>query len=173
MLSKPSTFLTYMDLSNFFNLNPCFLVNFKLITNYIALLSNNVSTVIPSCISILSKPIFTVTFLKRSPLSRLHNIFFVILLNIVNLLLLLRFSWDSLDLYPHLNYYYCPLFPFSCSSLLPYFYNTLLNIQNPHIYNNFYYFYPHLWYIGSFEKTLPSVEELPSLCSFSPLFLLE
>ena len=66
LLKEPSMFLTYMGLSIFFNLNPCFLANSKLITSPIAPLSNNASTVISSCVSILSKPIFTVISLNVS-----------------------------------------------------------------------------------------------------------
>ena len=64
LLNEPSTFLTYIGLSSLFNLNPCFLVNSELITSPVALLSNNASTVIPSCVFILSSLIFTMTSLK-------------------------------------------------------------------------------------------------------------
>ena len=81
LLKEQSTFLTYMGFSIFFNLNSCFLTNSKLIASLIVLLSNNASTIILSCISILSSSIFTVTSLKRSPLFRLYeNVFFATLL---------------------------------------------------------------------------------------------
>ena len=57
LLNDPSTFLTCIGLSNFFNLNPFFLANSELMTNPVAPLSNNASTVIPSCVSSLSNPI--------------------------------------------------------------------------------------------------------------------
>ena len=44
----------------------------ELITKPVAPLSNKVSTVIPSCISILVSPIFTMTSLNDSPLSIFH-----------------------------------------------------------------------------------------------------
>jgi len=47
----------------FFSLNSCFLVNSKLITNSVTPLFNNTFTIIPSYLSILSSPIFIVTFL--------------------------------------------------------------------------------------------------------------
>ena len=65
LLSDPSTFLTFISLSNFFDLNPCFLMNSELITNPVTLLSNNASTVTLSYVSILSSPIFTVTSLNN------------------------------------------------------------------------------------------------------------
>jgi len=55
----------------FFNLNPYFYVNSKLITKPIIPLSNNISMVTPSCVLILSSPIFTVTFLNKF-LFKLH-----------------------------------------------------------------------------------------------------
>ena len=55
-----------MDLSIFFNLNPCFLENSKLITNSITLLSNNASIITSFYISLLSNPIFTITSLNNS-----------------------------------------------------------------------------------------------------------
>ena len=57
-------FLTCIGLSSFFNLNTYFLANSELITSSIALLSNNTFTVILSYVSILSSPIFTITFLN-------------------------------------------------------------------------------------------------------------
>ena len=129
-------------------------------------------TVIPSCISILSKLIFTVTSLKRSPLSRLHiDILSTTLESIVNLLLL-RSNWDPLDLHPHLNYYSLHIssfysYPFFCS------YSVLPSVQNPYKHNNSYYFYPHPWHIGFFEQNLPSVESAPLPPLSSPLSLLE
>ena len=50
----------------FFSLNSCFLVNSKLITNSVTPLFNNTFTIIPSYLSILSSPIFIVTFLSSS-----------------------------------------------------------------------------------------------------------
>ena len=102
----------------FYSLNPCFLANFKLITSSIALLFNNTSTVTPSCLSILSKPIFTVTSFNMSLLSRLqHNLLSISLESITNLLLL-EPSQRLPDSLFHLNYYclyslHIPTF-FSC-----------------------------------------------------------
>jgi len=67
LLNDPSTFLTCIGLSNFFNLKPYFLANSELITNPVAPLSNNASTIIPSYVSILSNSIFTVTSLNVLP----------------------------------------------------------------------------------------------------------
>ena len=64
LFNDPFTFLIFIGLSNFFNLNPCFYANSKLITSPVALLSNNASTIISFYISILSNPIFTVISLK-------------------------------------------------------------------------------------------------------------
>ena len=76
-----------LGLSIFFNLNFYFLINSELITNLITPLSNNVSTIIPFCILILSNLIFTITFLSMSLLFRLQqDILFTTLLSIVNLL---------------------------------------------------------------------------------------
>ena len=81
LLKEQSTFLTYIGFSIFFNLNSYFLTNSKLIASPIILLSNNASTIIPSCISILSSSIFTVTSLKRFSLFRLYeNVFSATLL---------------------------------------------------------------------------------------------
>ena len=55
------------NISNFFNLNSCFLTNSELITNSVTPLSNNASTVTLSYVSILSSPIFTVTSLNVFP----------------------------------------------------------------------------------------------------------
>ena len=78
-LKKPSTFLIYISLSIFFSLNPCFLANSELITSPVALLSNNTSTVIPSCVFILSSPIFTVMSLNvSSPFAFLILAFFLV-----------------------------------------------------------------------------------------------
>ena len=117
---------------------------------------------ISSCVSTLSNPIFTVTSLKRSPLSRLQqDVLSITLLSIVNLLLL-KSNWDPLDLCPLLNYY-CPLrFPSSDSYLFFYSYSILPNVQNLHKHNNFF-LCQHLWYMGSFEQTLPSVKDAPLL----------
>ena len=175
LLSEPFTFLTYMGLSNFFSLNPCFLTNSELITSFIKLLSNNASTVIPSYISILSSSIFTITSLKRSPLSRSHiNVLSVTLASIANLLLLLRSNQDLLDFLLHLNYYYCPiLLPFSYSFLFPCFYSALLYVQNLHMCNNSFYSYLYPWCMSFLEKALPSVKGSPSLHLFSSLLPLE
>jgi len=54
----------FIGLSNLFNLKPYFFANSELITNPVAPLSNNTSTIIPFCMSILSNPIFTVTSLN-------------------------------------------------------------------------------------------------------------
>ena len=56
-----------------FNLNPYFLTNSKLINNPITLLSNSTSTIILSCILILSSLIFTLNFLNIFSLSRLQQ----------------------------------------------------------------------------------------------------
>ena len=106
LLKVPSIFLTYIGLSIFFNLNLYFLANSKLITNFIAPLSNNTFTVTPSCISILSNPILTVTFLNISSLFRLQqSVLSTTLKNTVNLFVLLRSNQGLLDLCLHLNYY--------------------------------------------------------------------
>ena len=112
LLKELFTFLTYIGLSIFFNLNSYFLTNFKLITNPVAPLSKNAFTITPFCISTLSSPIFTVTPLRRFPLSRLHvNVLSTTLESISNLLLL-RSNQELLDLLPYLNYsvhyYKCP-----------------------------------------------------------------
>ena len=112
LLKELSTFLTYIGLSIFFNLNSYFLTNFKLITNPVASLSKNAFTITPFCISTLSSPIFTVTSLKKSPLSRLQvDILFTILESTANLLLS-KYNWELLDFPSCLNYsvhyYECP-----------------------------------------------------------------
>ena len=87
LLNIPSIFLMYIGLFIFFNLNPYFLANFKLITNLVILLSNNTSTITSSCISIIFSPIFTVTSFNMSSLSRLQqNLLFITLESIANLL---------------------------------------------------------------------------------------
>ena len=87
LLNILSTFLTYIGFLIFFNLNLCFLANSEFITNPIALLFSNASTITLSYISILSNPIFIVTSLNMSPLFRLqHNILSVALMSITNLL---------------------------------------------------------------------------------------
>ena len=132
------TFFTYIGLSIFFNLNLYFLVNSEIMTNSIALLSNNASIVTPSYVSTLSNPIFTITSLNMSPLSRLYvDVLSTILESIANLVLL-RSSQGLPDLLPHLNYFVhipvffllllCSLSFYSCS-FLPY-------IQVPHNCNN-------------------------------------
>ena len=165
LLKEMSTFLIYIGFSIFFNLNLCFLTNSKLITSSVAPLSNNASTMIPSCISILSSPIFTVTSLKRSPLSRLHeDIFSITLLSIANLfLLLLRSSWDPLDFHPHLNYCYCPLSPFSYSYLFSNSYSVLPYVQNSHMHNSSCCSYLYPWHMGFFKEILSlTIGILPS-----------
>ena len=78
--------------------------------SYIVPLSNNASTVTPSCISILSSPIFTITSLSVFLLLRLHALLFsTTLTSIANLLLLLKSNWRSSDLCPHLNYSHCSI----------------------------------------------------------------
>ena len=178
LLKEPSIFLTYIGLSIFFSLNSYFLVNSKLITSPVALLFNNASTITPSCVSILSKPIFTVTSLNKSPLFRLQqDILSITLLSIANLLLLLRSNQGLLDLHPHLNYFHCSIhflllsFSVHCSCyhyILVFFslqfcflnsYNFLPNVQILHNYNSSDSpFYPHPWHIGCIAPTLLSVE---------------
>ena len=68
------------SLSIFYNLNPSFHVNSKLIINPIVLLSNNTNnafTIICSCVSILSSPIFTITSLNISLFRLQQNILFI------------------------------------------------------------------------------------------------
>ena len=149
----------YIDLSVFFNLNSCFLANSKLITNPIAPLSNNASTVTPSYISTLSKPILTVTSLSHFSLFRSQqNVLFITLESIIYPLLL-RLNQGVSSLTSHLNfpvhfflqsssvccsYCHCILvfFPSQFCSLLPCSYNFLLNAQILHNYNSSYYSYP-------------------------------
>ena len=116
LLKDLSTFLMYMGLSIFFNLNPYFLANSELITNSVTSLSNNVSTITPFDVSILSNPIFTITSLNMFLLFKLQqNVLSTTLLSITNLLLLLRSNQELLDLLLYLNYFYysyysCTLF---------------------------------------------------------------
>ena len=141
LFKEPSIFLMYIGLSIFFSLNLYFFANSGLITSSVAPLSNNTSTVISSCISILSNPIFTVTSLKRSPLSKLHvDILSTTLESITNLLLLLRSNWDPLDLCPYLNYCYCSLSLFFYSYPFFYFCNFSSYVQILYSYNNFCFF---------------------------------
>ena len=154
LLNIPSTFLTYISCLIFFSLNPCFLANSELMTNPVAPLSNNASTVISFCISILSSSIFTVTSLSMFLLSRLQqDILFTTLLSIANMLLL-RSNWGLLDLPPHLNcpyYFYCSCisFFFLCPWFI--FYNFTLDGQILHNYRSFFSC-PHLWYM---DYTMP------------------
>ena len=67
LFSDPSIFLTFIGLSNLFSLKSYFLANSELLTSPVAPLSSNTSTVIPSCISTLSSPIFTVTSHRGLP----------------------------------------------------------------------------------------------------------
>ena len=53
LLNVLLTFLMYIGLSIFFNLNLIFFANSELITSPITTLSNSTSTITPSCISIL------------------------------------------------------------------------------------------------------------------------
>ena len=86
-LCSLTVFLIIQVFLFFYSLNHCFLVNFKLITNPIALLSNNASTITSFCILILSKPIFTVTSLNIFSLSRLQqDLLSITLESITNLL---------------------------------------------------------------------------------------
>ena len=69
---EETVYIPYINRSFYiFNLNPYFLTNSKLINNPITLLSNSTSTIILSCISILSSLIFTLNFLNIFSLSRL------------------------------------------------------------------------------------------------------
>ena len=105
-------------------------------------------------------------------MSRLHvDILSTTLESIANLLLL-RSNWDPLDLHSHLNYYSLHI-PFSYSYLFFYSYSVLPSVQNPHKYNNSYYFYSHSWHMGSFEQILPSVKGALLLSLSSLLLLLE
>ena len=64
-LIKHSIYIPHIYWSfNFFQLNPYFLANFKLITRPVVLLYNSTSIVIPFWVSILSSLIFTVTSLR-------------------------------------------------------------------------------------------------------------
>ena len=102
-------------------------MNSELITNPVAPLSNSASTVIPSCVSILSSPIFTVTSLKvLSPTfltfsSSLGASAFIVVANI--LYLLRESSQGVLDSPPPFK-----LFALSTiSSIHPLLYSTLLS----------------------------------------------
>ena len=147
LLNVLFTFLTYIRFFVFFNLNLCFLANSELITNPIALLSNSVSSVTPSCVSTLSGPIFTMTSLSRSPLFRLQqDILSTILLSAANLLLS-RPNQELLDLPPHSNCFVCYYEYLHISSFFPglyfIFYNSVLDGQILHSYNNsFLYLFP-------------------------------
>ena len=148
-----------MGFSIFFNLNLCFFINSELITSSVAPLFNSTSTVIPSYISTLSKPIFTITFLSLFSLFRSQPaVLSITLLN--TMYLLLRLNQGVLSLAPYLNslvicfllqlfsfvhcsHSYIPTSSLVQSSLLfPYFYSFLLSVQNLHNYNNFYCSYP-------------------------------
>ena len=72
-------------------------------TNPIASLSNNASTVIPSYVSTLSNPIFTITSLSLFSLFRLQPAILSITL-LSTVYLLLRLNQGVLSLAPHLNY---------------------------------------------------------------------
>ena len=127
LLDVPFTFLIYIDLSIFFNLNPCFLVNSELITNPIAPLSNNASTITPSCVSILSSSIFTITSLSSFSLFKSQQDVLSITLESIIYLLLLRLNQGVLSLAPYLNYcfvyFLLQLFSFVyCFLYIPVFY---------------------------------------------------
>ena len=104
-------FLTYIGLSNYFNLNLYFLANSELIMSPVAPLSSNASTIIPSCISILSNLIFTVTSLEGFLFSFLTYFLpsdsnapgFISVAN--TLYLLWELSWEFLSSFLLLN---CP-----------------------------------------------------------------
>ena len=143
-------------------------MNSELITNSIALLSSNTSTITSSCILILSNPIFTITSLNMSSLSRLHiDVFSTTLESIANLLLL-RPSQGLPDLPPHLNYivhYFLPLlasvyipvfFPFQFCSLFPYSCNSSPNVQIHHSCSSSYFPCLLPWHIGCVTQTLSS-----------------
>ena len=143
-------------------------MNSELITNSIALLSSNTSTITSSCILILSNPIFTITSLNMFSLSRLHiDVFSTTLESIANLLLL-RPSQGLLDLSPYLNYivhyfllllvsvYIPAFFPFQFCSLFPYSCNSLPNVQIHHSCSSFYFPCLLSWHIGCVTQTLSS-----------------
>ena len=155
-------------------------MNSELITNSVALLSSNTSTVTHSCISILSNPIFTITSLNMSPLSRLHiDVFSTILESIANLLLL-RPSQGLPDLPPHLNYIvhyfllllvsvYIPVFfPLQFCSLFPYSCNSLPNIQIHHSCSSSYFPCLLPWHMSCVAQTLSSDWGIPLLHLFFP-----
>ena len=94
------------------NLNFYFLANSELIISSVPLLSDNTSTVTLSYVSILFRPIFTITSLSMSLLSRLQqDIFSITLENIASLLLLQKPNQGLLSSPLYLSliyYYYCP-----------------------------------------------------------------
>ena len=147
-----STFLTFIGLSSFFNLKSCFLANSKLITNPVTPLSNSASTIIPSYVSILSNPIFTVTSLNVFSPTFLTFISFLVpsdsdisaFISVANILNLLQeLSQGLLSSPPLLNILFvqcCPqiflhLFLLS-SSLFPCSYNDGPCAQNLHRHNS-------------------------------------
>ena len=101
-------------------------------------------------ILILSKPIFTVTFLNMSLLFRLQqDVFSITLLNIANLFVL-KPNQGLLYSLPHLNYDCLNCSHNQLFFPIPQFfnsYNFLQYHQIPHNYNNFF-LYPHPWCIG-------------------------
>ena len=107
-------FLTYMGLSIFFSLNFYFLTNSELITKSVVPLSNNISIVIPFCISILSNPIFTITSLNSSPSFTIF--FFLSFLEIIFLLLSFIFL-PSFSFYITLLFHTSNLFKGSCIAI--------------------------------------------------------
>ena len=186
----PSTFLIFMGLFNFFSLKPCFLANSELITSPIVPLSNNTSTVIPSCVSTLSSPIFTITFLKSLPSAlptllsvpfSFNVLAFIPVANILNLLQ--KSSQGTLDSPPLLNspsVHDVSLFllctpasfpPLLCSSA-SYSGSVRPYTQILHRYSSFS---PCLSpsHMNCVAPTLPSVVGALSPHSFSPLLLSE
>ena len=118
-------------------------MNFELITNPIALLSNKASIITPSCISILSSPILIVTSLNMFSWFRLQmDIFSATLLN----LFVLEHNQKPLGSLLHLN---CSLYSNCPHTLLSFlglqfliFYNSAQDGQILHSYN---YFFPYLY----------------------------
>ena len=140
MLNRPlliegTIYISYIYWS--LNLNLCFLANFELITELVALLFNNVSTITSTCISIISNPIFTVTFLNIFPLFRLQqNVLSITLLSIANLLLLepnqgLLNSLPYLNYFQCSNYFYISVFSFVSYSIIYQFLQFLTLCPNP------------------------------------------
>ena len=145
LFSNPSTFLTFIGLSNLFNLKPYFLANSELITSPVALLSNNTSTIIPSYVSILSSPIFTVTSLSVFPSIFLTSIFFSVpsnfnmsaFISVANILnLLKKSSCGALDSLSLLNGSLIYDFPLYSSLHIPTSFHLPLSLSAPDFYNS-------------------------------------